>query len=240
MEKQYTVKSGEKKEQLRFMFNNIAGKYDFLNHLLSFGIDKCWRRKVVKRIVTESPKSILDVATGTADLALALSKRTDSPITGIDIAKQMLAIGEEKIRKKNLEHQISLLPGDSEALPFEDGSFDVAMVAFGVRNFENLHKGLSEMQRVLLKGGLIAVLEFSRPKHFPVKQLYNFYFTHILPKLGGWVSKDKSAYKYLPESVGTFPDGEDFLDELRKAGFSKTSKRKLTFGIATFYTAYKL
>ena len=228
-----------KKEQVRNMFNSIAGKYDFLNHFLSAGIDKAWRKKLVRLVLKEQPSSVLDVATGTADLAIELSKRTHIPITGVDISQGMLDVGEEKLKKKQLDHQIRLQLADSEALPFEDAAFDAAMVAFGVRNFENLGLGLSEMHRVLHRGGMVAVLEFSRPRKFPVKQLYNFYFKNILPQLGRWVSKDKGAYTYLPESVDKFPDGKDFLFELEKVGFTKASEKRLTFGIASIYTAYK-
>lgn len=228
-----------KKEQVRNMFNSIAGKYDFLNHFLSAGIDKAWRKTLVRIILKEKPDSVLDVATGTGDLAIELSKKTDVPITGVDISQGMLDVGVIKLQKKKLDQQISLQLADSEALPFDAESFGATMVAFGVRNFENLQLGLREMHRVQQSGGMIAVLEFSRPRKFPVKQLYHFYFRHILPLLGRWVSKDKGAYTYLPESVGIFPDGKDFLAELEKAGFIKPAEKRLTFGIATIYTAYK-
>lgn len=234
-----TVTQG-KKEQVRVMFDNIAGKYDFLNHFLSAGIDVLWRKKLVEMLMKSNPEHILDVATGTADLAIELAKKTKASITGVDISQGMLDIGQQKLISKKLDHQIVLKLADSEMLPFENHSFDAAMVAFGVRNFENLDKGLAEMQRVLTKNGMIAVLEFSRPRVFPVKQFYNFYFRFILPSLGRMVSKDKEAYTYLPESVGNFPDGNDFLVHLEKANFSKVSQRRLTFGIATIYTGFKL
>jgi demethylmenaquinone methyltransferase/2-methoxy-6-polyprenyl-1,4-benzoquinol methylase len=229
-----------KKEQVRVMFDNIAGKYDFLNHFLSAGIDVLWRKRLVKMLMKSNPERILDVATGTADLAIELARKTKASITGVDISQGMLDIGQQKLITKKLDHQIVLKLADSEMLPFENHSFDAAMVAFGVRNFENLDKGLAEMQRVLTKNGMIVVLEFSRPRVFPVKQFYNFYFRFILPSLGRIVSKDKEAYTYLPESVGNFPDGNDFLVHLENANFSKVSQRRLTFGIATIYTGFKL
>ncbi|MBU2557717.1 MAG: bifunctional demethylmenaquinone methyltransferase/2-methoxy-6-polyprenyl-1,4-benzoquinol methylase UbiE [Bacteroidetes bacterium] len=229
-----------KKEQVRIMFDNIAHKYDFLNHFLSAGIDRGWRSKMVKMVAKNKPTAVLDVATGTADLAIALAKYTSSPIVGIDISNGMLDIGREKIKYRGRSQQIMLQQADSEDLPFEEGRFDVVMVAFGVRNFETLDKGLSEMQRVLRSGGMVAILEFSRPRTFPIKQLYQFYFKFMLPFLGRLISRDKSAYTYLPDSVGQFPDGHDFLNHLHQAGFDKTSERRLSFGIATIYTGHKM
>ncbi len=228
-----------KKESVRRMFNNIAGKYDFLNHFLSLGIDRLWRKKLCRMLAAHQPEKVLDVATGTADLAIELAKYSQAAIEGVDIADAMLEIGRKKIYKKGLSAQIRLSNGDSENLDFADGSFDVTMVAFGVRNFENLHRGLCEMSRVTRAGGRIAVLEFSRPRHFPVKQLYHFYFRYLLPLVGRWVSRDKEAYSYLPDSVGTFPDSNDFLHELEKAGYEQTHEKRLTFGIATIYTGVK-
>ncbi|MDP3461233.1 MAG: bifunctional demethylmenaquinone methyltransferase/2-methoxy-6-polyprenyl-1,4-benzoquinol methylase UbiE [Bacteroidales bacterium] len=228
-----------KKEAVRTMFDNIAGKYDFLNHFLSAGIDKLWRKKVVNLIVKEKPTTVLDVATGTADLAIELSRKSKAAITGIDISKGMLDIGHVKLKKMQLDKQIMLQQADSENIPFPDNHFDVAMVAFGVRNFENLHQGLIEMQRVTRPGGLIVVLEFSKPRTFPVKQLYHFYFKNILPTLGKLISKDHSAYTYLPDSVGQFPDGMQFMNELEHAGFKKVTQQRLTFGIASIYTGRK-
>jgi demethylmenaquinone methyltransferase/2-methoxy-6-polyprenyl-1,4-benzoquinol methylase len=228
-----------KKEQVRVMFDNIAHKYDFLNHFLSAGIDIGWRKKLVKMINKHQPQHTLDVATGTADLAIALAKKTKTPIIGIDISNGMLDIGREKLKKLNLDQQIVLQQADSENLPFNDNVFDAVMIAFGVRNFENLDKGLAEMNRVLKPGGMLAVLEFSRPRKFPVKQLYNFYFRFILPFLGRLISKDKGAYTYLPESVGKFPDGQDFINHLTSCGYHKNSERRLSFGIATIYTGFK-
>ncbi len=228
-----------KKEQVRSMFNSIAGKYDFLNHFLSVGIDKSWRKKLVKLVVDTQPRKVLDVATGTADLAITLASKSDAVITGVDISQGMLDVGVKKLKRKGLEKQITLALGDSEQLPFQTASFDASMVAFGVRNFEDLDKGLSEMYRTLKPGGMIAILEFSRPKAFPIKQLYNFYFLNILPLMGRLVSKDKGAYTYLPESVNVFPEGKDFLNHLQKCGFTKLTERRLTFGIASIYTGKK-
>lgn len=228
-----------KKEVVRSMFDSIAGKYDFLNHFLSAGIDYSWRKKVARTVSREHAHDILDVATGTADLAIAVSKHTHAQITGIDISAGMLEIGDKKLERKKLSNRIKLLQADSEKLPFDAHSFDVSMVAFGVRNFENLHQGLAEMQRVTRPGGLIVVLEFSKPRNFPVKQLYQFYFRNILPSLGRLISKDHKAYTYLPDSVGQFPDGKQFLDELERAGFGNVSQKRLTFGIATMYTGRK-
>ncbi len=228
-----------KKEQVRAMFNNIAGKYDFLNHFLSVGIDRIWRKKLIKILLEDYPTQVLDVATGTGDLAFALAKRSNARIIGVDIAQAMLDVGSLKLEKKGLCNQIKLQLADSESLPFAGNVFDAAMVAFGVRNFENLDNGLSEMYRVLRPGGTIAVLEFSRPKLFPFKQLYNYYFTNILPAMGRLVSKDKGAYSYLPESVYHFPDGEAFLKHLTDCGFEKEWQKRQSVGIATIYIAKK-
>ncbi|MCB0805722.1 MAG: bifunctional demethylmenaquinone methyltransferase/2-methoxy-6-polyprenyl-1,4-benzoquinol methylase UbiE [Bacteroidales bacterium] len=233
-----TTQNG-KKQQVRTMFNNIAHRYDFLNHFLSAGIDYSWRKKAIRLIGKQNPTSILDVATGTADLAIEAVTINPQKIIGIDIAEDMLEVGKKKILKKNLQHIISLEKGDSENLQFDTGLFDAAMVAFGVRNFENLEKGLAEMFRVLKPNGMILVLEFSKPGKFPVKQLYNFYFRNILPFMGRLISGDSAAYTYLPESVSTFPDGEDFIRVLKKVGFRNTGHQPLTFGIASIYTAYK-
>ncbi|MCH8554139.1 MAG: bifunctional demethylmenaquinone methyltransferase/2-methoxy-6-polyprenyl-1,4-benzoquinol methylase UbiE [Schleiferiaceae bacterium] len=228
-----------KKEQVAQMFDNISGNYDFLNHFLSLGIDKGWRKKVVKMAAQVPHESIMDVATGTADLAIALSQLQPQKITGVDISAGMLRVGDQKIKKKGLEKMITLTQADSENLPFETNSYDVVTVAFGVRNFEHLDKGLTEIHRVLKPGGRILVLEFSQPESFPFKQLYRFYFNHILPRVGKLVSKDASAYTYLPESVDAFPYGKAFLDRLKSVGFSGGVARKLTFGIASIYSASK-
>ncbi|MEI6747997.1 MAG: bifunctional demethylmenaquinone methyltransferase/2-methoxy-6-polyprenyl-1,4-benzoquinol methylase UbiE [Bacteroidales bacterium] len=228
-----------KKEQVRLMFNNIAGRYDFLNHFLSLGIDKCWRRTLIRKMNKFNPANILDIATGTADLAIAAAKNHHGKITGIDIAEEMLAIGRLKVEKRNLQKKIDLQCADSENLPFADNSFDAVMVAFGVRNFGNLTKGMDEMYRVLKPGGHVYILEFSKPQKFPVKQLFGFYFNNILPVLGRLVSRDMAAYTYLPESVGAFPSGQEFIEILKRAGLSQTEGQQLTFGVATLYSGQK-
>jgi demethylmenaquinone methyltransferase/2-methoxy-6-polyprenyl-1,4-benzoquinol methylase len=233
------AKQNGKKQQVRSMFNNIAHRYDFLNHFLSAGVDYHWRKKAIKLIGQKHPKTILDVATGTGDLAITALRIKPEKIVGIDIAEDMLDVGRNKLKKKDTENIISLEKGDSENLQFDAFTFDAVIVAFGVRNFENLEKGLSEMYRVLNKGGQVMILEFSKPKAFPVKQLYAFYFKYILPSLGKIISGDQSAYTYLPESVGEFPDGENFLNILKNIGFIQVSRKPLTFGIASIYTGRK-
>jgi demethylmenaquinone methyltransferase/2-methoxy-6-polyprenyl-1,4-benzoquinol methylase len=230
-----------KKANVESMFDSIAWRYDFLNHLLSFNIDRLWRRRAIK-IISKSYKlpNILDVATGTADLAIAAMKLHPSGVTGIDISVKMLEIGKEKIERKGLSGKIELIPGDSEKIPFDDNIFDVAMVAFGVRNFANPLKGLSEMNRVTRQGGMIMVLEFSKPSAFPFKSVYNFYFRNILPYFGKLFSKDNVAYRYLPDTVMKFPDNEEFLKLLINAGWSETNQVKLTGGVASIYTGIKL
>lgn len=221
------------------MFNDIAPRYDFLNHFLSAGIDRCWRKALIRKLSQNPHDQILDVATGTGDLAIAASRLNPVMITGIDIADEMLAIGRKKVSKKGLSGIIKLEHGDSENIPFGDHSFDAAMVAFGVRNFENLSAGLSEMHRILKPGGAVYILEFSTPSEFPVKQLYRFYFRHILPLLGRMVSKNHSAYTYLPDTVYSFPHGREFLDIMKDAGFVNTSSKRLTFGIASLYEGFR-
>jgi demethylmenaquinone methyltransferase / 2-methoxy-6-polyprenyl-1,4-benzoquinol methylase len=238
----YTQKSKEdKKANVESMFDSIAWRYDFLNHFLSFGIDYLWRRRAI-RIISRSYKSseILDVATGTGDLAIAAMKLNPTKVTGIDISKNMLESGKLKIKRKGLSERIELIQGDSENIPFTDNCFDVVMVAFGVRNFSDPLKGLSEMKRVVRNNGMIMVLEFSKPSGFLFRKVYNFYFMNILPFFGKLFSKDKSAYKYLPDSVMKFPDNEEFLLLLLKAGFSQTRQIKLTGGVASIYTGIKL
>src|SRR5664279_4640464 len=227
MENQTDNTSGGKKAAVELMFDSIAWKYDFLNHFLSLNIDRLWRRRAIK-IISQSYKSpnILDVATGTGDLAIAAMKLNPAKINGIDISRNMLEIGKEKVEKKGYSEKINLITGDSENIPFGDNIFDVAMVAFGVRNFSDPLKGLSEMTRVIRKGGMIMVLEFSKPSGFPIKPLYNFYFRNILPFFGRLFSKDKEAYSYLPDSVMKFPDNEEFLNLLIQAGFSDTHQEK--------------
>lgn len=221
------------------MFNNIAHKYDFLNRSLSMGIDIIWRKKAIAQLKELKPKTILDVATGTGDVALEAMSLKPEKIIGIDISVGMLELGKQKIAKRQLSDKIEMVVGDSENLPFEDNKFDAVTVAFGVRNFENLLKGLKEINRVLRPGGKLVVLEFSQPKAFPVKQLYWFYFNNILPLFGKMLSKDDSAYTYLPESVKAFPDGADFLNVMTKAGFQSNTSKTLTFGISSIYTGLK-
>ncbi len=228
-----------KKAQVALMFNNIARKYDFLNHFLSLGIDKLWRKKAIKLLRSHQPKRMLDIATGTGDFAIAALKLNPDSVVGIDISTEMLAVGREKIAKKGLENKIQLFEGDSENIEFDKDSFDAITVAFGVRNFENLEKGISEMHRVLNKGGKLIVLEFSKPRKFPIKQIYNFYFFKILPFWGRIVSKDISAYTYLPESVENFPDGDQFLEICKSCGFKAVEEQRLSFGIASIYIGTK-
>lgn len=237
--KPYQNAQGSKREQVEQMFDSIAHRYDFLNRFLSLGIDQIWRKKAIASLKEVKPEYILDVATGTADLAIAALKLNPKHVTGIDISNQMLAVGRDKIKAKLLHDKIELFQGDSSKLPFNDNKFDAITVAFGVRNFELLQQGLNEMNRVMRKGGKIAVLEFSKPKQFPVKQLYNFYFKYILPTWGGLISKSKSAYTYLPESVNHFPEGKEFAAYLENAGFSQIKIKPLTFGVCTLYTAIK-
>lgn len=237
--KPYEESSATKKEQVASMFNNIAHKYDFLNHFLSLGIDKLWRRRLVKEVGKYAPSQILDMATGTGDLAIALSALKPESIVGLDISVNMVEIGVQKVKDKGLDSMVFLREGDSESIDFDSNTFDFATVAFGVRNFENPLKGLSEMHRVLKHGGGIAVLEFAMPTKFPFKQLYKFYFFNILPAIGRLFSKDTSAYTYLPESVEAFPSGPKFLELMANAGFTKTRAIPLTFGVANIYIGEK-
>ncbi len=235
----YKEQSGGKKEQVATMFNNISKKYDFLNHFLSLGIDIIWRKKSIKLLKELQPKIILDIATGTGDFAIEALSLKPKKIIGIDISEGMLAVGKEKIKTKGLDNIISLQLGDSENLSFSDNYFDAYTVGFGVRNFENLEKGLAEMLRVLKPNGRAVILEFSKPKVFPVKQLYHFYFNNILPTIGKLVSKDNAAYTYLPESVNAFPEGDDFVKILNKLGYKNVKAIPLMFGISSIYTATK-
>lgn len=228
-----------RKEQVRAMFNSIAGRYDFLNHFLSLGIDRIWRKRLIAKLAADNPDNILDLATGTADLAIAAAKATKGHITGTDISEEMLEVGREKVRQLGLEEWIHLEKADSENLPFPDDHFDAAMVAYGVRNYENLPKGLAEMHRVLKPGAQALILEFSKPQTFPVKQLFFFYFRFILPLIGRLVSKHSSAYTYLPESVQAFPQGKEFALLMQQAGFTDINVKPLTFGITTLYWGRK-
>jgi len=227
-----------KKKQVTKMFDNIASSYDFLNHTLSLGMDNIWRKIAIKKL-SNKPSTILDIATGTGDFAICATKYTNATITGIDISQGMLDIGIDKIIKQGLTDRIKLQLADSENLPFQDDSYDAITAGFGVRNFENLNKGLSEMYRTLKSGGIIAILEPSEPNNFPLKQLYKLYFHYILPLIGGIISKDKNAYTYLPDSVSAFPSGKDFLTELVKAGFKESKHIPLSFGIVSLYIAIK-
>lgn len=221
------------------MFDNIAFRYDFLNHFLSLNIDVYWRKRVISILKNKKPKYILDIATGTADLAILASSLKPLNITGIDISEEMLKIGRKKISRKKLDDIIQLEIADSENIPFNDESFDACMVAFGVRNFENLEKGLNEIYRVLKKEGMIIILEFSKPSYFPIKQIYNLYFKKILPFIGKIISKDNKAYFYLPESVEKFPGKKDFIKLLQNIGINNVVIKPQTFGIATIYYGIK-
>ncbi len=239
MAKPYDKKQ-DKKSQIRAMFNSIARRYDFLNHFLSFGIDILWRKKLIRQLKAYKPTHILDVATGTADLALmAVQKIPHIRVTGIDLSEGMIDVGNHKLNDRSLNDQIKLQVADSEALPFDDQSFDAAMVAFGVRNFENLDKGLSEILRVLQSERPLFILEFSSPKQFPMKQLYRFYSNTFLPFVGRIVSKDPKAYSYLPESISEFPHGSEFLNIMNSIGYRDCGFKELSFGIATIYWGVK-
>jgi demethylmenaquinone methyltransferase/2-methoxy-6-polyprenyl-1,4-benzoquinol methylase len=235
----YKSENSGKKEQMAKMFNNISHRYDFLNHLLSLGIDKLWRRSAIRFLNPLKPEYILDVATGTGDFAIQSLALNPEKVTGVDISEGMLSVGRKKLEKLKLTHKIELLTGDSENLQFPENTFDAVTVGFGVRNFEDLERGLAEIRRVLRPGAMLVVLEFSRPRKFPMRQLYNFYFKNILPGLGRLISSDDSAYTYLPESVEAFPDGTDFEKILKKVGFKETACKPLTFGISSIYTARK-
>ena len=236
----YQSEIATKKDQVATMFNNISGTYDFLNHFMSLGIDIIWRKKAIRELKSLRPRIMLDVATGTGDFAFeAISILRPEKIIGVDISEGMLQVARKKIHERNLEHIFSVQTGDSEGLHFPDDHFDAITVAFGVRNYENLEKGLTDMFRVLKPGGKMVVLEFSKPRQFPIKQGYNFYFKYITPFLGRLFSKDSRAYSYLPESVAAFPDGEAFTQLLDKVGFKSTKERRLTFGISAIYTGVK-
>ncbi|GAA0890396.1 bifunctional demethylmenaquinone methyltransferase/2-methoxy-6-polyprenyl-1,4-benzoquinol methylase UbiE [Fulvivirga kasyanovii] len=235
----YKEQQTGKKEQVAEMFNSISKKYDFLNHFLSLGIDILWRNKAIGLLKRDQPKLILDIATGTGDFAIEALKLNPDKVIGVDISEGMLNMGREKLKRRKLDDKIELQMGDSEKLLFDDNKFDAVIVSFGVRNFENLEKGLADMYRVLKPGGKTVILEFSRPSKFPFKNIYNFYFKAILPKIGRLVSKDRAAYTYLPESVQAFPDGESFLKVLEKVGFKNTQCKPLTFGVSSIYTGVK-
>jgi demethylmenaquinone methyltransferase/2-methoxy-6-polyprenyl-1,4-benzoquinol methylase len=228
-----------KKEQVTKMFDTISNEYDGLNRVISFGIDVKWRNKVVTLVGETQPKSILDIATGTGDLAINLVKTNAEKIVGLDISEGMLNVGRKKITKKNLDQTITMMVGDSENLPFEDDTFDAITVAFGIRNFENLEKGLSEILRVLKPNGIFVILETSVPVKTPFKQGYKFYTKYVLPKIGKLFSKDQMAYSYLSESASVFPHGEVLNNILRKIGFINVNNKPQTFGVASIYSASK-
>jgi demethylmenaquinone methyltransferase / 2-methoxy-6-polyprenyl-1,4-benzoquinol methylase len=229
-----------KKQQVANMFDKIAFRYDFLNRFLSAGIDVTWRKKAIKQLKTLQPKTVLDVATGTGDVAILTYKMLQpKKITGIDISEGMLEIGRKKLAKLGLEKDIELLNGDSETINFPDASFDAITVAFGVRNFENLEKGLKEMLRVLKPGGKLVVLEFSKPKQVAFKGIYNLYMKIVAPGVGKMIAKNKDAYQYLNDSVQKFPEGKDFIKILNSCGYKSTYYRPLTMGICSIYCGNK-
>jgi demethylmenaquinone methyltransferase / 2-methoxy-6-polyprenyl-1,4-benzoquinol methylase len=228
-----------KKEQVATMFNNISKNYDGLNRVISFGIDVSWRKKVVKIVSKNNPQQILDIATGTGDLALMMSQLNPTKIVGLDISEGMLEVGKQKISKANLSDKIEMVVGDSENMPFDDNTFDAITVSFGVRNFANLDKGLTEIRRVLKPNGTFVILETSNPTKFPFKQGYKFYTSFILPIIGKIFSRDKVAYSYLSESANYFPFGETFDNILKKNGFINREYKPVTFGVATIYSATK-
>lgn len=237
--KPYDESALSKKKQVEQMFDNISPKYDLLNRVLSMGIDIQWRKDVIKMIQAAKPKTILDIATGTGDLAIMMGKNTDAQITGLDLSAGMLEVGRKKVTEQGLSSRIEMIQGDSENLPFEDNSFDCVTVSFGVRNFEHLEQGLAEIFRILKPGGTFVILEFSYPTTFPMKQLYTFYSKNILPAIGKLVSKDQSAYTYLPDSVRAFPHGEEMKNILKSVNFTQPIDKKLTFGIASIYKSIK-
>jgi len=228
-----------KKEQVAQMFDTISGNYDDLNRVISFGIDVKWRKKVLKLVADTHPESILDIATGTGDLALLMTQTSATKIIGLDISAGMLEVGRKKISEKKLDAKIEMVLGDSEKIPYDDASFDAITVAFGVRNFETLEKGLAEILRVLKPGGIFVILETSVPERFPYKQGYTFYSKNILPLIGKLFSKDNSAYQYLSDSASVFPYGEALNNILRKIGFIEVKASPQTFGVATIYSASK-
>ncbi len=237
--KPYGDDNKSKKEEVAEMFNRISGKYDFLNHFLSVGIDKGWRRKAIKMLEEVQPKRILDIASGTGDFAIAALKLNPTEVVGMDISEGMLEVGRKKMTKLGVSNIVDMRLGDSEALPFEDNYFDGLTVGFGVRNYENLEKGLAEMLRVVRPGGKLIILEFSKPKKFPIKQYYAFHSKYIIPFFGKRISKEEKAYQYLPESVAAFPEGKDFTDILEKLGYNKVERRTVSGGIATIYSGIK-
>ena len=237
--KPYGNSDKTKKEEVAEMFNNISKKYDFLNHFLSLGIDKIWRKKAIKKLKDIQPKRILDIATGTGDFAIASLKLNPTEVVGVDISIGMLEVGKEKMKTKKFDSIITMTLADSEELPFEDNYFDALTVGFGVRNFEHLEIGLAEMLRVIRVGGKVVILEFSKPKKFPIKQGYGFISKYIIPFFGKKISKDEKAYAYLPESIAAFPEGEEMIEILEKLGYKNVSAELVSGGIATIYCGSK-
>ena len=233
----YQQENKQKKEQVEEMFDSIAPNYDRLNRLLSLRIDTLWRRNVIRLLRKQMPQTVLDIATGTGDLALAIAKLQPQKLIGLDLSEQMLAFAKQKAKKQNIP--IDFLKGDSENLPFSNEAFDAITCAFGVRNFGNLQAGLQEMSRVLKSDGQLVILEFSTPSNKIFRKLYYFYFFNVLPFVGRLISKDKRAYSYLPESVKVFPSGKEFANELQQAGFKTVLCKPQTFGICTIYQAKK-
>jgi demethylmenaquinone methyltransferase/2-methoxy-6-polyprenyl-1,4-benzoquinol methylase len=237
--KPYGSNDRSKKQEVEQMFDNISGKYDFLNHFLSLGIDRLWRKKAVLELQSLAPQKLLDIATGTGDFAISLMRLQPVEIVGLDLSNGMLEVGRKKMKAKKLDHIIKMVQGDSENLPFQSNYFDGLTVGFGVRNFENLEKGLAEMLRVVRTDGKLVILEFSKPKTFPIKQFFGFYSKKVIPFLGKNISKDEKAYAYLPESVEAFPEGKSFLDILQKVGYRNVQATPVSGGIATIYTGFK-
>jgi len=237
--KPYNTADKSKKEEVAEMFDNISGSYDFLNRSLSMGVDVSWRKKTVKQVKATGASHVLDIATGTGDLAIMMVKKGIPAVTGADLSAGMLRVGEKKVKEQGLESQIKLIQADSEQLPFADETFDAATIAFGIRNFENPVKGMAEIRRTLKPGSTLFILEFSKPTQFPFKQFFAFYFRFVLPVWGKMISKDSSAYSYLPESINAFPHGRAFLDLMEQAGFKNARQQKLAFGVASLYSATK-
>lgn len=237
--KPYNKADATKKQEVEEMFDNISGKYDFLNHFLSLGIDKIWRKKAIKILKKYQPKVIMDMATGTGDFAIEALKLNPERIVGVDLSNGMLEVGRKKMKKRKVEHVIEMVQGDSENLSFEDETFDAYTVGFGVRNFQNLNAGLAEMLRVLKTNGVGVILEFSKPKKFPVKQYFKFHSKYIIPTIGKAISKDKAAYTYLPESVAAFPEGQAFMDIMTEVGYRNVRSKIVGGGIATIYYGIK-
>ena len=237
--KPYNQDDKSKKQEVAEMFDNISARYDFLNHFLSLGIDKIWRKKAINQLRSIPVKKIIDIATGTGDFAIAALKLNPEEVIGLDISAGMLAVGEQKMIKNKVDSIIKMQLGDSENIPYDSNYFDALTVGFGVRNFENLELGLAEMLRVLKPGGKAVILEFSKPKRFPIKQIFGFYSRYLIPFFGKRISKDAQAYSYLPESVAAFPEGKDFEDILRKIGYKNIESTLVSGGIATIYAGIK-